>query len=171
MDLIVGTGIAALLLLAVLHYVNHGFGGVDDDAPKPKKRRGPDMAFSAGRDAAQQNLRLRQIFIPMTPDEEPEMRVFYLDTLGLTEMRSPNFAKEPDGFWAISGTRQIYFGSRPPFPYDAGTLPAFPVAGLTDIAARLDAMGHPYRWEQATPYLRQLVTTDPGGVSVALIPA
>ena len=42
----------------------------------PSGRRGRDMAFSAGRDAAHRNTRLRQIFIPMEPEHEQVLRDF-----------------------------------------------------------------------------------------------
>ncbi len=106
------------------------------------QRRGPDMAYSAGRDPAHQNTRLQQIFIPMEPHEKEQMRAFHLHELSLKEMRAPNYPQDLDGFWAVSGTRQIYFGTQPSFSFDAGALPAFPLANLTDVAERLTKAGY-----------------------------
>lgn len=68
----------------------------DDDGPR--KRCGPDMAYSAGRDPAHQNTRLRQVFIPMHPDHDATLRQFYLTELGLMEMRAPQGHLNQDGF-------------------------------------------------------------------------
>jgi len=137
--------------------------------PKKKKRRGPDMAFSAGRDAAQQNARLKQVFIPMQPEEEEDLRQFYLGLIGLQEMRAPNFPDDSDGFWAVSGRRQIYFGTRPSFAFDAESLPAFPLVGLDDVVARLEAAGYHVTWDESHAYIRRCVVVDPAGTSVILI--
>ena len=133
------------------------------------KRRGPDMAYSAGRDAAHQALRLQQIFIPMDPRHEPVLRAFYLGTLGLQEMRSPNYPPETDGFWAVSGKRQIFVGLTPPFTHDPALRPAFPVEAIDVLAATLSEAGHPITWDTSNPYMQQLIVTDPAGTQIALI--
>ncbi|MEM8537294.1 MAG: hypothetical protein AAGF56_05465 [Pseudomonadota bacterium] len=141
------------------------------DPGKRKKRRGPDMAFSAGRDAAQQNARLQQVFIPMEPEEEPALRAFYLQTLGLMEMRSPNYPEGLDGFWAVSGARQIYFGTQPTFNFDTEALPSFPIQNIDGVAQTLAAAGYETAWDQTTPYIRKLIVVDPAGTQIALIAA
>lgn len=144
----------------------------NEDDPRPKmKRRGPDMAFSAGRDAAQQNARFQQVFIPMEPDEETILRAFYLDELGLTEMRAPSYRKGLDGFWAVSGVRQIYFGTQPTFRFDPAALPSFPIENLEAVAARLTQAGHETAWDRSVPYVQCLIVRDPTGTQIALIGA
>jgi hypothetical protein len=112
------------------------FGGIRDvftgrrsliNEDGPRKRRGPDMAFSAGRDAAHQTTRLRQTFILMEPHQEEILRAFYLHEIGLIEMRAPNSHVQQDGFWAVSGTRQTYFGTMPDFKPNFDDLPSFPI--------------------------------------------
>ncbi len=143
-----------------------------EEDPKPKViQRGPGMSFSAGRDAAHQNARFQQVFIPMEPDEEDALRAFYLHELGLTEMRAPNYPKNLDGFWAISGTRQIYFGTQPSFRFDVEALPSFPMANLEAVADRLAAAGYDVAWDRSVPYVQCLVLTDPAGTQIALIGA
>lgn len=140
-----------------------------EEPVKPFKTRGPDMDFSAGRDAAQKGARFAQVFIPMEPGEEEVLRNFYLGVLGLTEMRAPNYPKDTDGFWAVSGTRQIYFGTKPSFAFDPAALPAFPIANLDRVAARLTEQGYPVRWNKDLSYVKRLVVTDPTGFQVGLI--
>ncbi|MDX8350747.1 hypothetical protein [Cognatiyoonia sp. IB215182] len=138
---------------------------------KPRKRRGPDMAFSAGRDPAHQNTRLRQIFIPMEPHEEDALRAFYLDILGLDEMRAPNSHLRQDGFWAVSGTRQIYLGTMPDFAFDRAALPAFPLRNIHDVADRLATDGYDTAWDRSEQFVEKLIVMDPAGNQIALIPA
>ena len=158
---------------ALFGWIIEVFGGRKDafDDRKPRKRRGPDMAYSAGRDAAHQNTRLRQIFIPMEPEEEQALRAFYLDQLGLDEMRAPNAHLEQDGFWAVSGTRQIYFGTMPDFKPDLSEIPAFPIRNIRDVSDHLTASGYETEWDRRQGYIERLVVIDPAGNQVALIAA
>jgi hypothetical protein len=143
-----------------------------DDTPEEKrKKRGPDMAYSAGRDTAQQNARFQQAFIPMEPEEEDILRAFYLQELGLTEMRAPNYPQGLDGFWAVSGTRQIYFGTQPTFAFDPSALPSFPLANLSQVAEQLATAGYEVAWDTSISYVQRLVVTDPAGTQIALIGA
>lgn len=170
MDMLVITGFAVAIVFFLLARIRRA-GGATDASPKPigKKRRGPDMAFSAGRDPANQNLRLQQVFIPMEPETETAMREFYLGRLGLTEMRSPNYPPEKDGFWAVSGTRQIYLGTDPRFVFDPNMRPAFPVQRLGVLAKAFDAIGAETYWDTSNSYVTCLVVTDPAGNEIGLI--
>ena len=141
----------------------------EDEPETKRKRRGPDPAFSAGRDAAQQNARFQQVFIPMEPEEEQMLRAFYLDELDLQEMRAPNYPNGLDGFWAVSGSRQIYFGTQPSFPFDAHALPAFPLPRLDDVAERLTDAGYDLSWDTSIPFVQRLIVVDPAGTQIALI--
>ncbi|MEJ8561799.1 hypothetical protein QTO30_11605 [Yoonia sp. GPGPB17] len=155
-----------ILLLMVLAWLYYSFKQRERDEneedPRPKaKIHGRGMDFSASRDAAQQNARFQQVFIPMEPEEEADLRAFYLGELGLTEMRAPNYPKDVDGFWAVSGTRQIYFGTQPSFPFDVNALPSFPIAHLDNVAEKLAASGHSIAWDRSIPYVQRLIVTDP----------
>jgi len=144
----------------------------NEEDPRPKRiLRGAGMDFSAGRDAAQKGGRFQQVFIPMEPDEEEALRAFYLQELGLTEMRAPNYPKDLDGFWAVSGTRQIYFGTQPSFSFDTSALPSFPVSKLDQVADQLAKVGCETAWDRSIPYVQRLVVTDPAGTQIALIGA
>ncbi|MEO0903444.1 MAG: hypothetical protein AAFX89_01600, partial [Pseudomonadota bacterium] len=113
--------------------------------------------------------RFQQTFIPMEPDEEPALRAFYLGELGLTEMRAPNYPKNADGFWAVSGTRQIYFGTQPSFPFDVNALPSFPIANIDAVAEQLTSAGYRAAWDSSIPYVQRLIVIDPAGTQIALI--
>ena len=167
---------ALILLLMVLAWLYYSLKQRERDQneedPRPKvKIRGRGMDFSAGRDAAQQNARFQQAFIPMEPDEETALRAFYLGELGLTEMRAPNYPKDLDGFWAVSGTRQIYFGTQPSFPFDVHALPSFPIKDVDMVAEKLAEAGYQTCWDRSIPYVQRLIVTDPAGTQIALIGA
>ena len=167
-------GAWVVVFLLAIFWLNQVMQGrQEEENPKEQKkefgRRGPDMAFSAGRDAAQQNARFLQVFIPMEPHEETIVRHFYLEVLDLTEMRAPNYPANLDGFWATSGSRQIYFGTHPNFAFDASTIPAFPIADIDGMAARLTAEGYRVTWNKDIPYVKRLVVTDPNGLQIGLI--
>lgn len=142
----------------------------DFDEDKPRKRRGPGMAFSAGRDAAHQNYRLQQVFIPMEAHEEESLRDFYLDKLGLMEMRPPNSHLNQDGFWAISGTRQLYFGTMPDFEHDITGLPMFSVPNLRDVIELLTSLGYALQTDRSNKFLDIILVVDPAGNEIGLIP-
>ncbi|MEO1638733.1 MAG: hypothetical protein AAFU41_05740 [Pseudomonadota bacterium] len=170
--IVIFIGVAFLLLLReVQRRFQHARRTAPVEFEKKKKRRGPDMAFSAGRDAAHQNTRFQHIFVPMPPDTEPAMRAFYLDLLGLQEMRAPNYPEDSDGFWAVSGTRRIYFGTQPSFPYDTEALPAFPIAQINAVAETIEGSGRQVTWDTSLSYVKRFVFEDPAGNHVILIAA
>lgn len=165
--IVIGVG---LLLLARR---NHKRSGMDWEtealARMHQKGNKPDMTFSAGRDAANEAGRAREYHIPMLPASEPEMRTFYLDLLGMTEMRAPNHMSAPDGFWAIIGRRRVYFGLHPAFETDPADIPTLAVPHLDAAAAHLDAAGHAVVWDTRYAYARRLGVVDPAGNTIALI--
>jgi len=145
-------------------------GGEEDQIAIAKRRIGkPDMAYSAGRDAANQVGRARELHLPMEPDDESAMRAFYLDLLGLTEMRAPNYPHDQDGFWAILGARRAYFGVAPSFRTDRNEVPTFTVRDLDDMATRLADAGHRIEWDERYDYARRLFAVDPAGNPILLI--
>jgi len=173
MDGSVITGVAMLIVAVLLfQWPLKGKKGLDEDDPFAKVRRAsgkPDMAFSAGRDAAQQNSRAQDVHIPMAPDEEPAIRRFYLDMMGLTEMRTPDTAKGLDGFWAILGTRRVYFGMSPNFPTDANQAPTFAVRDVNAMADTLVQAGCRIEWDTRYSYAQRLLTIDPAGNVIVFV--
>ncbi len=169
-DIAPATAVFLMVLFGLYRALQQRDRDKNQEDPKPKvKWRGPDMTFSAGRDAAHQNARFLQVFIPMEPQEEPALRHFYLDVLGLTEMRAPNYPKDMDGFWAVSGSRQIYLGTLPSFPFDTTSIPAFPISNLDMVAERLTTAGYRVNWNHDIAYVKRLVVTDPADNQIGLI--
>ena len=105
----------------------------------------------------------------MHPEHDATLRQFYLTELGLMEMRAPNGHLNQDGFWAISGTRQVYVGTMPDFPVDRGELPTFSVENLRDASERLTELGFETTMDRSNPYVDRLFVTDPIGNEIGLI--
>ncbi|MEJ6402856.1 hypothetical protein [Yoonia sp. 2307UL14-13] len=139
-----------------------------EDRPKVKPG-GADMALSAGRDAGNKTNMAQEVHVPMEPEEEPAMRAFYLDLIGMDEMRAPTWPKEQDGFWAILGTRRTYFGLSPSFTVKAGILPTFAIRDLDAMADRLTTAGHEIAWDNRFDYARRLATLDPAGNGIVFV--
>lgn len=87
------------------------------------------------------------------------------------EIRRPNSHRQQDGFWAVSGTCQIYFGTMPDFKPDFDELPGFAVPNLKDTAEQLSTAGFQTRWDNSNSYVQRLVVIDPAQTEVALIEA
>ncbi len=135
-----------------------------------KSRAGkPDMALSAGRDAAAKLANVKEVFVPMHPEEEEAMRAFYLGILGMAEMRSPNYPRDQDGFWAIMGARRVYFGLSPSFPVDRKVPPILTTRDLDAMADILTVAGHEIAWDNRDSYARRLATVDPAGNGILFL--
>ena len=167
-------GIVSAIILIMVYFNLHRSGPRNDD-PVLKKMKlsgkggGPDMALSAGRDAAHQINMAQEVHVPMRPDEEPAMRAFYLDLVGMAEMRAPTYPKDQDGFWAILGIRRAYFGLSPGFKVKAGVPPTFAIRDLDAMASALTETGHEIAWDNRLDYARRLATLDPAGNGIVFI--
>ena len=114
---------------------------------------------------------LRQIHVPMLSKTERDMRNFYIDVLGMIEMRKPDNAIEQDVFWAVSGARQVRFGPHLGFGRSTNEQPSFVYSDLDAVAAKLKATDHKFHWDTQLAYVRRLLVTDPAGNAIVLIGA
>jgi hypothetical protein len=114
---------------------------------------------------------LRQIYVPMLPQAEEALRTFYLNILGMVEMRAPDGVSAVGSFWAVSGTRQVHFGQSSRFATVHEEPPAFVYPNLDDIAAKLSDAGHTSTWNTSLAYVRRLEVKDPAGNAIVLIGA
>lgn len=115
--------------------------------------------------------KLRQIHVPMLLRADDAMRSFYLGVLGMVEMRAPDDGVATGGFWAVSGTRQVYFGPSSHFHTRPKEPPAFIYPNLDAIAGKLTTAGYTPIWDTSLPYVRRLEVTDPAGNAIVLIGA
>ncbi|MDO6591787.1 hypothetical protein Q4539_16205 [Yoonia sp. 1_MG-2023] len=106
--------------------------------------------------------------VPLLPDQEQEMRHFYLTLLGIPEIDIEDDDAGKDAFWGDTGMRQVRFGPSDP----TRTLEISLVIPDIDDAFRqlTDAGVAPY-WDDSLKYVRRLRVTDPAGNLITLVGA
>jgi catechol 2,3-dioxygenase-like lactoylglutathione lyase family enzyme len=112
---------------------------------------------------------LDHLQLALPAGREDVMRGFYCDLLGLTEVAKPVPLQGRGGFWAVAGAAQVHFGVDPDFHPATKAHPAFRVADLDALAARLRAAGHRVDWDDKLPDVTRFFTFDPVGNRVELI--
>ena len=106
--------------------------------------------------------------IRMRADELNEMRHFYLELLGLSEVEGVNDEEELGAFWASTGLRKVYFGDR-----DHGFLAGsnLVIPDLDPAHTRLTDAGVTSHWDNGLKYVRRLQVRDPAGNHITLVGA
>lgn len=102
---------------------------------------------------------------------EDAMRAFYCDLLGMTEIAKPAPLQGRGGFWAQAAGIEVHFGVDPAFSPATKAHPAFVVADLDALAARLAKADHPVNWDRSLPDIRRFFTADPVGNRIELMQA
>lgn len=102
------------------------------------------------------------ITLSIPPGAEPQVRAFYGDILGMTEISEPD-AAEHSGchfrFGDLEFDFDVEFGTRVPRLAHPGTL----VADIDAVAARLAERGITVEWDDKFPGYRRFYTKDPLG--------
>jgi hypothetical protein len=99
-----------------------------------------------------------QLAIP--PGSEDACRVFYVDTLGFTEVEKPPILAARGGLWLKSGKVQVHLGVEQDFRPARKAHPAFSVADLDGLAARLMTSNYALTWDNNLPGVRRFYTED-----------
>jgi catechol 2,3-dioxygenase-like lactoylglutathione lyase family enzyme len=100
-----------------------------------------------------------QVAVP--PGSEAKCRAFYVDILGLPELQKPPVLAARGGIWVQAGGHQLHCGVEKDFQPARKAHPAFAVAALDPLAARLDAAGYPVKWDDTNPAVRRFFSVDP----------
>ena len=100
-----------------------------------------------------------QVAVP--PGSEAKCRAFYVELLGMPELPKPPILKARGGIWVKAGSQQLHCGVEPNFQAARKAHPAFAVGGIDALAARLEAAGHPVKWDDTNPAVRRFFTADP----------
>jgi catechol 2,3-dioxygenase-like lactoylglutathione lyase family enzyme len=100
--------------------------------------------------------------IAAPPGCEPAASAFYGDLLGLAELAKPPALAARGGVWfAVGASQQLHIGVEDPHAPARKAHPAFAATDLDALAVRLDAAGHPVRWDTALPGARRFYVDDP----------
>ena len=116
-------------------------------------------------------LAIDHIQLAIPPGGEPTARSFYGHVLGLTEIPKPEPLRARGGAWFQAGPVQLHLGVEPDMRPSAKAHPAFLVADLDAILARIAAAG--FRWNPSDELdnVRRGHTWDPFGNRIELIEA
>jgi catechol 2,3-dioxygenase-like lactoylglutathione lyase family enzyme len=114
---------------------------------------------------------LDHVQVAAPPGCEAEARAFYGGLLGLTERGKPASLAARGGVWFACGAQQLHVGVAADFAPAAKAHPAFAVAGLDELAARLVTAGVEVRWDAEIPELARFYVDDPWGNRIELLAA
>jgi catechol 2,3-dioxygenase-like lactoylglutathione lyase family enzyme len=110
-----------------------------------------------------------QVAVPA--NAEAECRAFYVTLLGMTELTKPPVLAARGGIWVKVGAQELHCGVEAEFKPARKAHPAFAVADLDDLAARVAAAGHAVAWDDTNPALRRFFTHDPFGNRLEFVAA
>lgn len=102
---------------------------------------------------------------------EPEVRSFYGNLLGLTEVPKPAELAGRGGVWFRGAGYELHVGVEEPFSPARKAHPAFLVDDVAGLAAALEAAGCRVSWDSNFPGYRRFHTFDLHGNRVELLGA
>ena len=111
-------------------------------------------------------LALDHVQVAMPPGEEAEARAFYIGVLGMYELDKPAALAKRGGAWFAGGDGagvQIHCGVETDFRPARKAHPAVLVAGIDELAERLQEAGHAVKWDDELAGMRRFFCADPFG--------
>ncbi|MFC8124545.1 VOC family protein [Streptomyces sp. NPDC057302] len=97
------------------------------------------------------------------PGSEPELRAFYVDVLGMTEIPKPGVLVSRGGCWFLAGAVQLHLGIEVDFRPARKAHPGLRVRDISAYAHRLASRGTAVTWDDALPGHRRFYAEDPVG--------
>jgi catechol 2,3-dioxygenase-like lactoylglutathione lyase family enzyme len=94
---------------------------------------------------------------------ESASRSFYGDLLGLDEVAKPPVLAARGGCWFRGNGIELHLGVEEPFAPALKAHPGLLWPDLDELAARLEAAGHPCAWSDELPGFRRFYVNDPHG--------
>ena len=110
-----------------------------------------------------------QLACPAGAEAEDRSRAFHGGLLGMAEQPKPPGLAARGGVWFRSGGVELHLGVEPDFRPARKAHPGLMVAGLDDLAGRLDRAGHPVTWDDGLPGFRRCYVHDPHGNRLELL--
>ncbi|MEE9387241.1 MAG: glyoxalase [Paracoccaceae bacterium] len=114
-------------------------------------------------------MQLDHVQLAIPAGSEPECRKFWGGVIGLQELEKPPQLAARGGAWFATGNIEIHLGVDASFIPAKKALPAFVVAEIDTLAARLEKANHPVRWDDAIAGRQRFFTDDPVGNRVEFI--
>lgn len=97
------------------------------------------------------------------PGSEPVARDFYRGVLGMAEIPKPPVLAARGGCWFRGSGIELHVSVDPQFQPARKAHPGLLWPDLDQLAQRLQAAGHPVRWDGDFPGMRRFYTEDPFG--------
>lgn len=108
-------------------------------------------------------MRLHHVQLAIPSNSEDRCRAFYCGVLGWAELEKPPLLASRGGLWLKTGENELHLGVEADFRPARKAHPAFAVADLDDLAARLTAAGASVTFDDAIPGTRRFYTDDAVG--------
>ncbi|WP_369143637.1 VOC family protein [Streptomyces sp. R44] len=105
-------------------------------------------------------LGLHHVQLSLPPGEEEACRRFYVDVLGMTEIRKPPVLAARGGLWVRSDALEIHLGVEEDFRPARKGHPGILVADLDGLAERLAGRGVEVMWDDNFPGHRRFYVAD-----------
>ncbi|PZG89539.1 glyoxalase [Streptomyces sp. NTH33] len=97
------------------------------------------------------------------PGSEDQLRTYYVDVLGMTEIPKPPVLAARGGCWFQAGTVQLHLGVEDDFRPAKKAHPGLRVTAIEAYAARLRAHGAKVTWDDDLPGHKRFYSEDPVG--------
>ncbi|GHI07095.1 glyoxalase [Streptomyces cellostaticus] len=97
------------------------------------------------------------------PGSEDELRAYYVDALGMTEIPKPPVLAARGGCWFRAGAVQLHLGIEADFRPARKAHPGLRVTDIEAYAARLAKSGADVTWDDNLPGHLRFYSEDPVG--------
>jgi len=113
--------------------------------------------------------KLDHVQLAIPPGSEDRCRPFYIDLLGMTEVKKPDILAKRGGLWLRSGAVEIHLGVEADFRAARKAHPGLRVSDLDGLAERLAGAGFAPKWDTDLPHIRRFHVSDPVGNRLEII--
>jgi catechol 2,3-dioxygenase-like lactoylglutathione lyase family enzyme len=107
--------------------------------------------------------RFHHVQLSIPPGGEDQSRAFWSGVLGMQELAKPPVLAARGGCWFGGGGVEVHMGVEADFAPARKAHPALLVAGIRELAARLEEHGVAVQWDEAVPGLDRFHAHDPFG--------
>ncbi|MGW1245986.1 VOC family protein [Streptomyces sp. NPDC002535] len=123
-------------------------------------RRQQPLPYETTEAASPFGLGLHHVQLALPPGDEEVCRRFYVDVLGMTEIRKPPVLAARGGLWVRSDALEIHLGVEEDFRPSRKGHPGILVDDIDGLAERLTARGVEVTWDGDFPGHRRFYITD-----------
>jgi catechol 2,3-dioxygenase-like lactoylglutathione lyase family enzyme len=113
--------------------------------------------------------RLHHVQIAAPAGTEQQLREFYVDALGMTEIVKPPALAARGGAWFRAGAVELHLGVEQDFRPARKAHPGLVVDDLDALVTRLNAHGIEVQWDADLPGFRRCYVSDPNGNRLELL--